>query len=149
MSITINTTIDIDGPTELVWDVLTDFSAYGDWNPSLGIEGSPQVGARLKVHMGAVGGRGASFRPVVLAATPGRELRWIGRLGFGGIVDGEHFFVLTANADGSTRLRHGECYSGLLVTLVSPFIKSEKSAVGYEGFNRAFKQRVESVRAAP
>jgi hypothetical protein len=49
-----------------------------------------------------------SFRPKVLAATPGEELRWLGKLGFHGIADGEHFFILTTNDDGTTRLNHGE-----------------------------------------
>jgi hypothetical protein len=148
MSITISTTVDIDAPRNLVWDVLTDFAAYRDWNPSMEIEGAAQVGTKLNVHMGARGGRGMAFKPTVLAASPGQELRWLGKLGFGGIADGEHFFLLTANADGSTCLTHGERYSGVLVTLMTPIMKKGKSQNGYEDFNRVFKQHVESVRDA-
>jgi hypothetical protein len=39
----------------------------------------------------------------VLAATPGEELRWLGKLGVRGIAAGEHFFVLATNDDGTTR----------------------------------------------
>ena len=53
----------------------------------------------------------------MLAATPCEEFRWLGKLGIHGIADGEHFFVLTANDDGTTRLRHGERFSGVLVAL--------------------------------
>ena len=148
MTITISTTVDIDAPSNLVWDVLTDFAAYRDWNPSMEIEGAAQVGTKLNVHMGASGGRGMAFKPTVLAASPGHELRWLGKLGFGGIADGEHFFLLTPNADGSTCLTHGERYSGVLVTLMRPFMKKGKSQNGYEDFNRVFKQHVESVRDA-
>jgi uncharacterized protein YndB with AHSA1/START domain len=44
MSITINTTVDINAPAQLVWDGLTDFAAYGEWNPFMRIEGTAQVG---------------------------------------------------------------------------------------------------------
>jgi hypothetical protein len=86
-----------------------------------------------------------SFKPTVLGATPGVELRWIGRLGFGGIVDGEHFFILEPNADGTTHLTHGERYSGALVALTKPFLNKERNQAGYENFNRVLKQRVENL----
>jgi hypothetical protein len=132
-----------------VWDVLTDFSAYREWNPYMEIEGSLRVGAKLTVRMGADRGRGRGmvFKPAVLAASPGEELRWLGKLGLGGVVDGEHFFILERNADGSTHLTHGERYSGVLVALAKPFLNKERNQAGYEGFNQVLKQRVESVRA--
>jgi hypothetical protein len=146
MSITISTTVDIDAPKQLVWDVLTDFAAYHEWNPSVKIEGTAQVGTKLTVHMGAGRGRGTAFRPTVLAATQGVELRWVGRLGLGGIVDGEHFFILDHNADGTTHLTHGERYAGALVTLTKPFLNKERNEAGYESFNRVLKQRAETLR---
>jgi uncharacterized protein YndB with AHSA1/START domain len=32
MKKTISTTVDIPVPREAVWEVLTDFAAYGEWN---------------------------------------------------------------------------------------------------------------------
>jgi hypothetical protein len=147
MSITINTTVDIEAPTQAVWGILTDFAAYGEWNPSMRIEGTAQAGTRLVVHMAADGGRGTAFKPTVLAAVPGRELRWVGKLGAGGIVDGEHFFVLASDADGTTRLTHGETFSGALVALVKLFDHGslEKNHSGYDHFNQALKQRAETI----
>jgi len=65
------------------------------------VEGTARAGARLVVHMGVGGGHHTVFKPTVLAAEPGREFRLVGRLGIGGIVDGEHFFVVAAEADGT------------------------------------------------
>jgi hypothetical protein len=145
MSVTISTTVDIDAPKQLVWKVLTNFAAYHEWNPYMQIEGTAQVGTKLTVHMGATGGRGMTFKPTVLAATPDDELRWLGKLGSGGIVDGEHFFILDRNADGTTRLSHGENYSGVLVALMKPFLHKARNQAGYEGFNQVLKSRVESI----
>jgi hypothetical protein len=77
-SLTIDTTVDIDASRDAVWDVLTDFASYSEWNPSMRIEGTPEVGTKLVVHLLANGGHGMSFKPKVLAATPGEELRWLG-----------------------------------------------------------------------
>jgi hypothetical protein len=82
----------------------------------------------------------------VLAAIPGEELRWLGKLGLGGIVDGEHFFILDRNADGTTHLTHGERYSGALVALAKPFLNKKRNQAGYEAFNQVLKRRVEGVR---
>ncbi len=144
MSTVVTTTVDIAASPQAVWEVLTDFAAYPDWNPFMRrIEGTPQVGARLVVHMSPPGGRGMIFKPTVLAANPGRELRWLGELGFGGLFDGEHSFVLTAKADGTTRLTHSERFSGVLVTLFKALLKNTHA--GFDAFNQALKQRVETA----
>ena len=72
-------------------------------------------------------------KPKLLAATPGKELRWLGKLGLRGIAAGEHFFVLTTNADGTTRLNHGERYSGALIALAKG--SSANSGAAYEAFS--------------
>lgn len=126
--------------------MLTDFGAYGDWSPGMQIEGRPEPGSKLVVHLGPAGGHGWTFKPTVQNAIPDRELRWIGRLGPGGIVDGEHFFVLSPNSDGGTTLTHGETFSGALVALVKLFDRGnlEQSHNGYEDFGLALKQRTEA-----
>ena len=145
MATTISSTIDIDASTQDVWGVLTDFAAYGEWNPFMDrIEGTPEVGGKLVVHMTPPGGRGMTFRPTVLAAVPARELRWLGTLGVRGVFDGEHSFVLTSNADGSTRLTHAERFSGILVAALKGTLGNTHA--GFDAFNRALKDRVETAR---
>jgi hypothetical protein len=140
-SFTIDTTIDIDAGADAVWDVMTDFASYKEWNPVMRIEGAPEVGTKLVVHMTG----GMSFKPKVLAAIPGAELRWLGKLGVRGIAAGEHFFVLTANDDGTTRLNHGERYSGVLIALTK---HDSRNNDAYQAFSHALKQRVEQIDRA-
>jgi len=48
----LRTEIEIDAPPERVWDVLTDFGAYPEWNEFItSIKGEPTVGSRLLVHI--------------------------------------------------------------------------------------------------
>ena len=140
---TIDTTVDINADKDAVWDVLTDFASYQEWNPVMRIEGAPEVGTKLVVHLTGDGGAGMSFKPKVLAATPGKELRWRGKLGLRGIAAGEHFFVLTTNDDGTTRLNHGERYSGALIALAKH--DSGTNDTAYEAFSQALKHRVEQL----
>lgn len=143
-TVTITSTADIPAPPEAVWEVLTDFAAYGNWNPFMDrIEGEAQVGSKLRVHMKPPGGRGMTFRPTVLAAVPGRELRWLGTLGVRGLFDGEHSFILTADDSGGTRLSHGETFSGVLVTLMRSSVSGAQA--GFEAFNEALAKRVQAL----
>jgi hypothetical protein len=144
-SVTIDTNVDINASRASVWDVLIDFSSYGAWSP-FRIEGIPEVGQRLHVHMSADGGHGMSFKPEVLVATPNEELRWLGKLGLHGIADGQHYFILSTNEDGTTRLNHGERFSGALVALAKG--SAAKGDAGYEAFSLALKQRVEQLGPA-
>ncbi|MGT2425416.1 SRPBCC family protein [Amnibacterium kyonggiense] len=141
-SLTLEAATRIDAPPADVWRVLVDFAAYDRWNPTTRISGEPRVGSRLTVGAGP----GLRFRARVLVADPGRELRWLGRLGLGGLADGEHWFRLDREADGTTALVHGERYSGLLVAFAGG---RAEDASAYEAFNRALKDRVEALAAGP
>lgn len=144
MTVAISTTIDNDASPQAVYDVLTDFAAYQDWNPFMDrIEGTAEVGAKLVVHLAATQGRGMTFKPTVLTASAGRELRWLGTLGIRGLFDGEHSFALTRNPDGTTHLMHGERFTGVLVALLKGTTKN--SHTGFKAFNQALKQRVETA----
>jgi hypothetical protein len=127
---------------------LTDFAAYSAWNPFMDrVEGVPQVGTKLRVHMTPPGGRAITFRPTVLAADPGRELRWLGTLGVRGLFDGEHFFLLDDDGSGGTRLTQGETFSGILVALMRGSVGGAET--GFEAFNRALAERVATLDATP
>ena len=139
----LRTEIDINASGERVWRVLTDFSAYGEWNPFItSISGEVRRGARLKVRVQPSGGRGMTFRPTVLAADRNRELRWVGRLLFPGIFDGEHAFLITPLENGGVRLRQQETFRGLLVPLLRRLLDGQTRA-GFEAMNRALKERAE------
>ena len=139
----LRTEIDINASGERVWRVLTDFGAYGEWNPFItSISGEVRRGARLKVRVQPSGGRGMTFRPTVLAADRNRELRWVGRLLFPGIFDGEHAFLITPLENGRVRLRQQETFRGLLVPLLRRLLDGQTRA-GFEAMNRALKERAE------
>lgn len=138
----------IDASPDRVWQVLTDFAAYPDWNPFIQrVDGVAAVESRLAARLQPPGGRGMTFRPKVLAAAPGRELRWLGHLGVPGLFDGEHGFRLEPLAPDRVRFVQDERFSGLLAPLVLPFF-ARGTQQGFEEMNRALKIRAERAPAA-
>lgn len=87
-------------------------------------------------------GRTLMFRPRVLKVEDQQELRWLGRLMFPGLFDGEHYFALTTIGSGNTRFTQGERFSGILVGM---FISSMAVATkaGFNAMNQALKTRTE------
>ena len=139
-------TVDIAAPPEEVWETLTDFTAYPEWNPFIReVSGAPRVGETLRVSIHPAEGDAMEFTPTGLAATPGRELRGLVRVFVPGLLDGEHAFVLEPTATGGTRLTHSETFSGVLV----PFFGSAID-VGddFDATNTALKERVEAAERA-
>jgi hypothetical protein len=141
----LRTEIDIEAPRQRVWNALTDFARFPEWNPFvLAVEGEPAKGVRLKVTLRTSPGGEMTFRPLVLAAEPERELRWRGRLLMPGLFDGEHYFQLSDASPGLTRLIHGERFSGLLVPWLRLSLERD-TRQGFVAMNRAVKRRLEKA----
>ena len=147
MNITLNHEIDIDASPEEVWAVLADTEAYPNWNPFVReLTGELREGGKLEVRIAPPGGRSMTFKPVVLAAEPGQQLRWLGRLLVPGVFDGEHSFSLEPLDSGRTRFVQAERFSGVLVPILGKSLG--KTQLGFEQMNEALKRRVEARAAA-
>lgn len=143
MSTQLRTEIAIQATPERIWEVLTDFAAYPTWNPFIPrITGPLTDGSRLDVQLQPPGGRGMRFRPTVLAASRGRELRWLGHLGVPGLFDGEHAFRIEPLGADQVRFIQEESFSGPLAPLMFRFIE-RSTRQGFEAMNRALKVRAE------
>jgi hypothetical protein len=118
--------IDIAATPERIWSILTDFSAYPDWNPFIrSISGTPDLGSSLVVRIQPSGTKGMTFRPTVLASVRGQELRWLGRFLVAGLFDGEHQFSIHPIAEGKIRFRQSERFSGILVSVFKGTLNRE------------------------
>ena len=82
-----------------------------------------------------------TFKPVISKFEKNKEFRWKGKLFFKGLFDGEHYFKLSDNKNGSTTFTHGENFGGILVGLLEKTLKNTK--VGFELMNDALKKESE------
>jgi hypothetical protein len=142
---TINASIEIDATPDEVWSVLTDLEAYDEWNPFIvSSSGAVEAGATLTNTMRDATGD-TTFTPTVLTAAPGRELRWLGKLGPGAVFDGEHAFLIEAAGPGRVRLTQTERFSGVAV----PFFRGhlqDNTLPQFRAMNEALARRVAAVR---
>src|SRR5690242_3329618 len=115
MATEITTRININASVNHVWQVLTDFTHYAEWNPFItSITGSAQVGNKINVRLVLPGSKGMNMTPRVTVFNPNKEFRWLGHLLFKGIFDGEHRFELQDNGDGTTTFIQSEKFRGIL-----------------------------------
>jgi len=141
--------IDIQATPERVWQVLTDFGAFPEWNPFMvRASGTPRNGERLTIRMQPEGGRAMTFRPTVLDATPGRRLRWLGRLILPGIFDGEHSFTIEPLGEDRVRFVQQEEFRGVLVPLMARALERQ-TLPAFEKMNQALKERAEQTQRDP
>jgi hypothetical protein len=137
--------IEINASAERVWDILTDFASYPEWNPFIRrISGEVKVGERLEVRLEPPDGRGITLRPTVLSAEPNRELRWLGHLLVPGLLDAEHSLAIQSLEENRVRFIQSEMFKGLLVPLLARSLDNN-TLRGFEEMNGALKERVEAL----
>ena len=96
--------IEIAAPAQRVWEILTDFAAYRQWNPFMPrLDGEVRVGARLRARLVVAGAPTLRPRLRVTRVDPGRELRWVGR---GPLVRGER--TMRIQPLGGSRVRFAQ-----------------------------------------
>jgi hypothetical protein len=136
---------EINQPPERVWDVLTRFREYDEWNPVITrMRGTLSVGAPIAFVL-ATGGRELNIQARMLTVDPGRELRWFGPSSklLTPIFRGEHYLRVEPMGVGRSRLVHGETFTGFSVPLLWKKVKRELEQA-YGDMNRAVKGRAET-----
>jgi len=143
----IATEIHIAAPAQRIWDILTDFPRYPEWNRFLlKINGRAANGAWIRFLFEMPRGFRAPACATVLKLDPGKELRWAG--GIHGLFRAEHYFVIEPGADPMLRFRHGEIFTGLLVPIVWRLLLERGGPPVYQAMNVSLKERAEQVAPA-
>jgi hypothetical protein len=140
----IYTEIEINASCQRVWQLLTDFSSYPEWNPLIReAKGDIEKGRKIEVYIQPPGGGGMRFRPVILEAEENRQLRWLGHLGIPGLFDGEHIFTITPLSANRIKFVHREIFNGLLVFVFKNSLQTSTKE-GFIAMNQSLKVRAET-----
>ncbi len=135
------TEIIIQAPKERVWEILTRFEAYPQWNPFIvKAEGRAKPGDRLNISI-QLRDKLNHFRPKISSLQKGEAFEWLGSLPLG-LFKGNHYFKLESLDDGRVKLKHGERFSGLLSGYILKKV-GEDTKAGFIAMNEALKKRVE------
>lgn len=137
------TEVEINASKEEVWNVLMDFPSFTSWNPFIkSISGTPTQGDYISVTIKSSETDSMNFKPLILVNEANQEFRWKGKLGIKGIFDGEHYFKLQEIDANTTKLIHGENFSGILSGTLLKMI-GENTKKGFIAMNLALKNQVE------
>ena len=134
----IRTSISINASKEKIWQILTDFEKYPEWNSFIkSVTGEVKVGNQIQIKL-----QGMTFKPFVLTFIENSELKWIGHLWFKGLFDGEHTFKLIDNENGTINFEQRENFTGILVKLFTKSLNKDTKN-GFERMNKELKLRAE------
>ena len=143
MTAEIKTEIAINASPAKVWEVLTDFGNYPSWNPFIkSVTGPVKVGNKITARIEPPEASGMTFKPTILAFEPNKELRWLGKLLFTGLFNGEHKFELFDTGNGTSRFVQSEKFNGILVPLFKKQL-NDNTKRGFEAMNRKLKEMAE------
>ena len=136
--------IQISAPIDLVWQVLTDFDHWKEWNPMVNqASGSASVRSKLSITMRGQNAKDAmKYQPIVIEVNPPKSFRWRATMLSGLIFTNDRVFELR-EINGGTELINKEEFSGFMLPL---FWKKMNEFVVpmLEKMNKALKDKVEA-----
>jgi hypothetical protein len=139
----LHTEIQINASAQTVWNILTDFNKYPEWNPFIrSFQGDVSEGSQFTVVLQPPDSNPMTFKPTCLKLVKDKEFRWLGRLWMPGLFDGEHIFELIDNGNHRIRFVQREKFKGLLVPLLWKQLDTG-TRKGFELMNQKLKERAE------
>ena len=139
----IETQIEIKCSPAALWEALTDFKSYPEWNPFITyIEGGLKEGGRLRVTVQPPEGKKMSFSPRVIKVDREKKLSWQGKFLIKGVFDGAHIFEIIPLGKDCVLFIQAEYFSGFLVQLLWKSI-GPKTEAGFKLMNQGLKKRLE------
>ena len=137
--------LEINASAERVWQLLTDFASFPQWNPFIQhVSGELKRGAQLEVTLQPSGTHATTIRPIVLKTEPNREFRWIGRWLIPGLLDDEHIFTIEPLDAGRVRFKQREIFTGLFASFHGRG-RNTDTRRGFREMGKALKLRAEQI----
>ena len=140
----LRTEIQISAPIDQVWQVLTDFEHWQDWNPMVDqVSGNAALGSTLHIAMRGPAGKDAmKYQATIIEVAAPKSLRWRATMMGGVMFTNDRVFELKEK-NGGTQLVNKEEFSGLMVPLF--WSKMNQFVVPMlEKMNKALKDKLEA-----
>lgn len=142
------TTFPIGAPADTVWDILTDFARYPEWNPSLpSISGELRPGGTVSITLAMPGRPSPKVKARLRDVEPGRRLTWHGNVGADWLFAGTREFLIDPQPDGTVRFTHVEDVRGALFPLFRAVMGSAIQR-HHDALNDALRERAEGRAAS-
>lgn len=139
MPIVIDETVEVDAPHDFVWDVITDFRRYGEWNPFVvACDSTLKVGDPIEMRVHLFGAFAQPQREIIFEHEPGKRFCYgVAGVPFGAMRSNRCHEVRVLDSGRSEYRSHFEL-SGWLSPVVSGLLGSQ--------LRRGFHAMTESIR---
>lgn len=139
----LRTEIEIQAPSEKVWQVLTELDKYPEWNPFIcHAVGKAETGKTVDIDFQS-DGKGLKLRCTVARFQSNRELSWKYHVTHPLLFRGEHIFTIEPLGENRIRFIDREEFDGLLVFTQAKDIDTNTKN-GFEAMDKALKARAEA-----
>jgi len=134
----------VQAPAELVWELISDFSTWGDWNPIYRkAEGQLKIGTTLTIEQTLPGEPVRVISPIVQDWVPFEQLHWrTSRLG--GFVTAIRYIEIENMGPQNSTFSNGELFMGPLVRWVSK-AERRKLRAAYTQMGEALRDHAEAL----
>ena len=138
--------VGVQAPAELVWEIVSDFSTWGDWNPLYRrAEGQMRIGTPLVLEQALPGEPLRVIQPVVQDWVPYEQLHWrSSRLG--GFVQAIRYLEIESMGPANSTFSNGELFMGMLVRWVGRD-ERRKLRQAFTAMGEAVRDRAETLWA--
>lgn len=141
----IEASADIDAPIEQVWQILTDFESYPDWNPfTVSVETRFEPGRPVIMEVALMPPKTMRQVEFINVIEAPRRIAWGYVMGHRSILQANRYQILEPLAEGRCRYRTVDYFSGTMVPLMMATMGNKVKA-GFEGVARGLKARAESL----
>ncbi|MEE8303032.1 MAG: SRPBCC domain-containing protein [Candidatus Tectomicrobia bacterium] len=135
----LHTMVEISASPDQVWQVLTDFDAWPDWNVAdPGFVGEMHEGAEVELTSTSPSGKRSQVRITLISVEPNRQLSWESSLPL--LFKARHTYRIEAQ-DGNCTFYNEAGFWGILAHFISKQLPTEEM---FKETNLRFKERVES-----
>ena len=147
MPLRIDHTLEIAAPAERVWEVLTDFDAYGDWNPFVvQASASLEVGAAMDMRVRVLPFMTQGQREWITSVEPGRGFCYGLAKNALGALNSERCHRVLPQGEGRCRYESRFAIEGWLSGIVKGLLGGQLRR-GFGEMSAAVKTRAESLAA--
>jgi len=136
--------IGVQAPAEIVWELVSDFSTWQDWNPLYRkAEGQLKIGTNLTLEQHLADEPPTVITPVVQDWVPYEQLHWRSTR-MGGFVTAIRYLEIENMGPGNSTFSNGELFMGLLLRFVSRD-ERRKLKAAFTEMGEAVRDRAEAI----
>ena len=134
----------IAAPPSRVWEALTDFDSYSDWNPfTTQVKTDFEIGSPVELHVDMPTRSETVRTEWVNLIEPEQTICWGMQMGHPVFLNANRWQILTPIKGNQTEYRTVDYFSGLLAPMVIA-LYGEPMRLGFQAVADSLKARVES-----